>query len=166
MAIFNSFLYVYQRVTRTRIWWNRGHGWIDGGCFQGWLRRRRPSTKKWPNQWFNHLIKTCFKECECVANALRMRCECVAIRILHVLFMSYLIMKCWRTVLFATHTKHTPKVRAFKTKRETNERHTHELPMNYPNNYRNNYRNNSQFFHPWHNISPVAIPPMGRRFSP
>ena len=27
---------------------SRGHGWIDGGCFQGWLRRRRPWQSRSP----------------------------------------------------------------------------------------------------------------------
>ena len=68
---------------------------------------------------------------------LRKRCECVAIRTVHVFFISYLIIFDHEMLadcaFHNTHTqkKHTPKVLSFKTKRETNERHTHELPMNY-----------------------------------
>jgi hypothetical protein len=115
-----------------------GHGWIDGGCFQGWLRRRRPSTAMAQSMAQSSHQKM-----------LRKRCECVAIRIVHVLFISYLIMKCWRTVLFTTHTKkHTHTESTIFQNKERNKRTTYpwitnELPVPkqlYRNNYRNNYK--------------------------
>ena len=113
-----------------------GHGWIDGGCFQGWLRRRRPSTAMAQSMAQSSHQKM-----------LRKRCECVGIRIVHVLFISYLIMKCWRTVLFTTHKKKHTESTIFQNK-ERNKRTTYpwitnELPVPkqlYRNNYRNNYK--------------------------
>ena len=100
-----------------------GHGWIDGGCFQGWLRRRRPSTAMAQSMAQSSHQKM-----------LRKRCECVAIRIVHVFsfrIWSYLIMKCWRTVLFTTHTHKKNTHRKYYLSKQR-EKQTNDIPMNYP----------------------------------